>query len=228
MSYDHILPSSSIIENPSYQHIIVPRTAHYIVTGPPAEESITTTIACHGYGQLATYMSRKFQLLADRGHRIISVEGLNKFYWEGTAGRPVATWMTSHHRQDEITDFCHLLSAIYDKECRGARRVVVAGFSQGGTTLWRWLHRHRPTVQAFINIAGWIPEDIDLSAISEMYADAEFCHLYSETDQYYTEERAKQLKAIATTTGIPIEYIPFEGGHRVVPESLLGVYRKWE
>lgn len=173
-------------------------------------------------------MSKKFSVLADRGHRIISVEGLNKFYWEGTEGRPVATWMTSHHRQDEIDDFCKLLSALYDRECRDARRAVVAGFSQGGTTIWRWLHRHQPSIQAFVNVAGWIPEDIDLSTISETYAEAEFYHLYSETDQYYTEERATLLKSIASATGISIDYIPFEGGHRVVPESLLRVYEKWE
>lgn len=211
-----------------YHQIQVPRTAHYLVQGPPAAEAHTCTVACHGYGQLAEYMHRKTSMLADRGHRIISVEGLNKFYWEGTSGRPVATWMTSHHRLDEIQDFCGLLSAVLDQECQQAKRVVLLGFSQGGTTLWRWLYRHRPQIQAFINVAGWIPEDLPLYELQETYRSADLRYLYSDTDQYLTEERKAVAMRLIKNTGLPVDVSTFEGGHRVVPEIIVEQYKGWE
>lgn len=167
-------------------------------------------------------------LLADRGHRIISVEGLNKFYWEGTEGRPVATWMTSHHRLDEIVDFCRMLTAIYEQECLQARRVIVLGFSQGATTIWRWLHRDGPPIHGFVNVAGSIPSDINLSGMPETYPMAYFAHLYSETDVYLTDERRDAVIALAQSTGLDIDFIKYEGGHRVVPTSLIPIYERWE
>ena len=92
--------------------IEVKRTAAYTVLGDVGQVGESLTLACHGYGQLASYIASKFKGLTPNGNALISAEGLNKFYWEGVSGDPVATWMTKKNRLEEIKDFSSYLDQL--------------------------------------------------------------------------------------------------------------------
>ena len=98
-------------------------------------------------------------------HFVVAPEAMNRFYANGFGGDVVASWMTSRDRLDEIDDFNGYLSNLYSKyegqlsdECK----KIVFGFSQGGTTLFRWLNGKVVACDHVLGYSCWFPEDIDL------------------------------------------------------------------
>ena len=53
----------------------------------PLGEEKTIWIVFHGYGQLAKFFLRKFNLLFEDNTLIVAPEGLNHFYLKGFSGR---------------------------------------------------------------------------------------------------------------------------------------------
>lgn len=181
---------------------------------------------CHGYGQLADNIIRKFDGLASKGHYIASVEAMNRFYWQGVTGQPVATWMTKRYRLDEIQDNNSYLSEAYRRLHPEAVRILL-GFSQGGTTMWRWIHEKRPDFDIFINYAGWMPEDIDLSILGDYLKGKKLIFTYGEKDQYLTADRIKAFEQVLYRSGLEVEVIKTTGEHkidRIVLEEICSKY----
>ncbi len=75
-------------------HLIIPKTARYFQNGELNQSTSEVWIVCHGYGQLANFFLRKFDLLNSNTTCIIAPEGLHRYYLEGSAGRVGASWMT--------------------------------------------------------------------------------------------------------------------------------------
>lgn len=209
----------------NYNKISIQRTAHYVLHGDLAKAQ-TLTLGCHGYGQLATYLARKWSGGLGSEHALVSAEGLNKFYWEGTGGRPVATWMTSHHRLDEIADFTAYLDALWRQYVAGAERGrrVLFGFSQGGTSMWRYIHACRPDFDVFVNWAGWVPEDIDLGELQDYLRGRRLIYVMGDADQYSTEDSRRRFEDIVAGHGLELERVGFAGPHRVDETVLRRVY----
>lgn len=219
-----------IISAPMEERFIeVKRTAAYTVLGDLEGASKSLTLACHGYGQLASYMASKFKALSKEGHAIVSAEGLNKFYWKGVTGDPVATWMTSKNRLQEIKDFTAYLDQLHSRylNTSKSKKKVLLGFSQGGTTLWRWIHQSKPDFDVFINWAGWIPEDIDLKSLGPYLANKKLIYVYGKEDQYLSEERLALGMQIINKNELDIERITFEGPHRIDTLELEKIYARY-
>lgn len=207
--------------------IKVSRTAAYQVLGSVDNPVESITLACHGYGQLASYIVSKFTALSDCGHALVSAEGLNKFYWQGVSGEPVATWMTKKNRLEEISDFSEYLSRLNKNYIQKTnKKKLLLGFSQGGTTIWRWLHRCQPEFDVFINWAGWIPEDIDLSILTSYLKGKKLIFIYGKDDEYLSEERIEMMHQIIEKNRLNVEIIQFEGGHRIDREILYSLYKR--
>ena len=165
--------------------LAVERTGVFYSSGDTNNAAVNWFV-CHGYGQLANNIIKKFDDFINNGHAVTSVEALNRFYWEGVSGEVVTTWMTKRYRLDEIRDNNAFLSTIYDKN-KGPQKNILFGFSQGGTTIWRWIHEKRPEFDVFINYAGWMPEDIDLSQLQDYLSNKTLIFTYGTDDKYLVE-----------------------------------------
>ena len=193
--------------------IQIQRTAAYYSAGDKL--GARYWYCCHGYGQLASNMINKFNRKVKEGDYVICAEAPNRFYWKGVSGVPVSTWMTKRFRLEEIADNNKYLSNLFDSEMLDNKDKVLFGFSQGGTTIWRWIHECRPDFDVFINYAGWIPEDIDLTILKEYLVGKRLVFVYGTEDEYLTVDRIHALEEVISLSGLTIEIIKVKGTHRI-------------
>ena len=102
------------------------------------------------------------------------------------------------------------------------------GFSQGGTTIWRWIHEKRPDFDVFINYAGWMPEDIDLSVLSDYLKDKKLIFVHGDKDEYLTKERIEAFNEILTRSTLDVEFLCFDGTHKIERSVLSDVIDKFK
>ncbi|MEO1260523.1 MAG: phospholipase [Bacteroidota bacterium] len=198
--------------------LIIPRTAHYYTIGEPSKEVKRLWLVCHGYGQLASKFIRRFEALDDGKTMIIAPEGLNKFYWGQFTGKPVATWMTSHVRLDEIADYCNYLQTLYDQYVpllADDVEIILLGFSQGSATVCRWAMERFPLMHHLILWAGLLPDDLDFSPHQTYFSKIKLHFVYGKADEFLTEKRVKWQRDFAKKNLLEFNEYPFEGTHEV-------------
>ncbi|MGK0315956.1 MAG: putative esterase [Saprospiraceae bacterium] len=181
---------------------------------------------CHGYAQVADLMINKFDRREAKGEKVVCVEAPNRFYWKGVRGNPVTTWMTSRYRLDEIRDNNDYLNKVFQSEINQGSEKVLFGFSQGGTTMWRWIHDQRPEFDVFVNYAGWIPEDLDLKVLSEYLKGKRLVFIYGTQDEYLTKDRIEALEMIIERSGLDIKVIKNAGNHSIDRDTIDLVLKK--
>ena len=189
------------------------RTGVFFQAGDILDSDVNWFV-CHGYGQLADNIIRKFVGFVNLVHSVTCVESMNRFYWQGVTGQVVSTWMTKRFRLEEIEDNNAYLSKIYDANFSNGKKILF-GFSQGGTTIWRWIFEKRPDFDVFINYAGWMPEDIDLSHLKDYLFNKTLIFTYGSNDEYLTEERIDAFKVIVEQSGLNIIIHKTDGMHKV-------------
>ena len=130
-------------------HLTVQRTARYYTVGELSPATTHVWFCLHGFGQLATYFSRKFTDLVDDKTFIVVPEGLSRSYLDGSYNRVGASWLTREDKENEINDFLAYLNTLYDsvlnERDRSSFHITVLGFSQGAAVACRWLNQ--PTNQ---------------------------------------------------------------------------------
>lgn len=183
-------------------------------------------IVLHGFGQLASDFLAPFAPIATDGRAIIAPEALNRFYREkesssGHAGRPVgATWMTREDRQAEIADYVAYLDTVALQLGRG-RPLTVLGFSQGVSTLMRWVALGSTPVARVIAWAGELPADVDLQAHRARIPASGMDIVIGSVDEYATWINLDSVKARLDLAAIPHRVHIFDGGHRIDRGTLL-------
>ncbi len=193
--------------------IQIARTGVYYKVGEDSAQR--QWFCCHGYAQVADMMINKFDRREAEGEKVVCVEAPNRFYWKGVRGNPVTTWMTSRHRLDEIRDNNDYLNKVYQKEIVQESENVLFGFSQGGTTIWRWIHEQRPDFDVFVNYAGWTPEDLDLKILADYLQGKRLIFIYGSKDEYLTKDRIEALEMIIERSGLDIKIIKNNGNHSI-------------
>ena len=204
-----------------YKHnqIRISRTAHFFSSGNPMAP--TAWLLTHGYAMTAEQMMLKFQDFSQEDNLIISAEGLSYFYWEGKGQRvPLSSWMTSRHRLSEIRDYSQYLFDLYSKFEKPALKILL-GFSQGGTTMWRFINEMKPDFDCFINWAGDIPEDTEYDI--EYLKGKNLIYFSGDQDPYITQSRLSILKERSKNEGLNVAFNSYEGPHKV--DRL--VLKKW-
>ena len=204
--------------------ILISRTGVYYKVGDDLARR--QWFCCHGYGQVADMMINKFDRREAKGEKVVCVEAPNRFYWKGVRGNPVTTWMTSRHRLDEIRDNNEYLNTVYQKEIIQDTKKVLFGFSQGGTTIWRWIHDQRPEFDLFVNYAGWIPEDLDLKILADYLQGKRLIFIYGSKDEYLTKDRIEALEMIIERSGLDIKIIRNKGNHSIDRDMIDLVLKK--
>ncbi|MBK6489742.1 MAG: esterase [Gemmatimonadetes bacterium] len=184
-------------------------------------------LVIHGYGQLASDFIAPFDAIAGPGRAVLAPEALNRFYREreggagGHAGRPVgATWMTREDREADIADYVAYLDTVAAELARG-RPLTVLGFSQGVSTLLRWVALGATPVQRVVAWAGELPADVDLLERRDRFSASGLDVVIGSVDEYATWINLDGLKRRLHAAAIPHRVHLFDGGHRLDRATLV-------
>ena len=206
--------------------IQVQKTARYFTLGSLSEQTETLWFVCHGYGQLANYFLRKFEILADDKTLIIAPEALSRFYLEGNGGKAGASWMTKEARLDEIEDYLSYLNAVFEQVTVGNDpsrfKINVLGFSQGVATASRWVTSGAVRADKLILYAGLLPDDLDQEKAQVLLNNLQLSLVFG-TDDELIRKFDFDLDTYLTNFAMQYPHATihrFAGGHVVLPEVL--------
>ena len=198
-----------------HRHITVPKTARYAVMGDFDAELSEVWLVCHGYGQLAARFLSRFTPLERADRLFIAPEALSRFYLTAdgvfhTANSPVgATWMTREDREEEIADqhiYLDLLhEEIFSRVERASVRLWVLGFSQGVSTIVRWLGRGKFPADRVVLWAGMIPPEIDADHASALSVRAPATMVVGTSDEFATPKVVADRKRGSAISACPSE-----------------------
>ena len=216
-------------------HLTVQRTARYYTIGELTENTTHVWFCLHGFGQLASYFSKKFTGLDDGKTLIVVPEGLSRLYLNGEYKRIGASWLTREDKQHEINDFITYLNALYDTILNGRNRdakprktlhITLLGFSQGAAAVCRWLNGGSAgpahiRADRLILWAGFFSNGIADVIDPAKLAGVETHYVYGTQDEFFEligDVAACKARLLADVPNLKIT--AFEGGHRVEPEVL--------
>ncbi|HYD55224.1 MAG TPA: hypothetical protein VEA99_21500 [Gemmatimonadaceae bacterium] len=212
-------------------HIVVQRTARFLLVGEPSPEVREVWIALHGYGQLAADFARAMAPVASAERLLVVPEALSRFYLEspvrGThmTARVGATWMTREDREAEIADHVAYLDALLERvllSCApGSPTTRVLGFSQGVATAARWLTRGTARTEHLILWAGQLPDDVEASQLVDQTRRTRLSYVWGRRDDLLTSASITRTVERLSATGAPFDELTFDGGHRLDRATLL-------
>ena len=208
------------------KHIQVDVQASYRTLNELTNKTKRVWIVFHGYGQLATYFIKKFEILDPKEDFIIAPQGLSKFYLEGFNGRVGATWMTKEDRLTEIHNQQKYINAILEKELIGVEigEVILFGFSQGVATMGRFAAYNQFQFDKMVLWAGTFPHDLEKEDLDHWKHDYEISYYTGSYDPFLKEGMIEdQQRRLKELTGKDVVANFFEGKHEVVAELLLQI-----
>ena len=153
--------------------IKVKKTFRYYTFGNP-DKAEHIWFVLHGYGQLAFFFLRKFNVLDPDKHFVVAPEGMHRFYLKGTNGRVGASWMTKEARLDDIEDNHDFLDQLFAKLTQkySFKKRTLLGFSQGGATASRWHQKNTFKADNFILWACVFPPDLKESYENDTFKNS--------------------------------------------------------
>lgn len=202
----------------------VQKTAKIMTHGNPETAKIRI-FATHGYGQLAEKFIKNFEFLEERDFFVVVPEALSRFYLDGYSGKVGATWMTKEERQQEIKDYIEYLRAVYDYfhfEQSNAKQVFL-GFSQGTSTISRFLASTSISVDVFLLWAGVFPPDIDMNKSFGGIHTKRTIFVYGNDDKFMTDEQISKIERQLERNNIPFEKKIFHGKHFIEKNTVLNI-----
>lgn len=214
--------------------ITVPRSARYYTLGPTHGFPREVWIVCHGYGQLAARFITEFAGLDDGTRLIVAPEGLSRFYLDPIPQRRTqreprvgATWMTREDRLTEIADYVrylNLVAAEVRQHLAGASpRIIVLGFSQGVSTVSRWLGASSLRADQLVLWSGAIPPELDLAQWASALRGAELSLVSGDADVLVPPGAMAHEAERLSSAGVAFHVHRFNGGHTIDPGALLAV-----
>ncbi|MDQ3191725.1 MAG: serine hydrolase family protein [Bacteroidota bacterium] len=212
-------------------HISVRKTGRYFISGQIDDTKIKNVwIVCHGYGQLAKYFLRNFEVLNNGENLLIAPEGLHRFYLKGYTDRVGASWMTKEDRLNDIKDYTNFLDDLYTEilgSFKGREvKINVLGFSQGAATVCRWLVNKKSKANNLILWAGVFPEDLQFEVEKSLFDSMNIFMVIGNKDEFISSEQIKLHESKLTQKGIKFEIIKFEGKHEINSMVLLELQEK--
>lgn len=208
-------------------NIRVNRSARVYTHGKWSDTTEKIWLVAHGYGQLAAYFIKHFEVLDPNKHFVIAPEALSRAYLDGMTGRVGASWMTSEMREEEIGDYLAYLSAVIEEivpqnyldHCD----LIGFGFSQGAATISRWVHQNNYKCTAMVLWGG--------APAKELFSVNSFCNLkivfaIGSEDAYIKASGLKRLKEQVKEIGWSSEFHTYQGGHHLSSELISSLGEK--
>lgn len=209
------------------KHITISKTARYFLLGDPSGEIDRVWFVCHGYGQLASYFLKNFEVLDNGKNLIVAPEGLHRFYWNGFEGKVVACWMTKEDRLNDISDYVNYLDKVYEEVIASLKnrnvKITVLGFSQGVATVTRWLTMGKAKPEKLILWAGIFPPDLKFDPDQNIFNQMDTRMVVGMKDPFLKEIDLDEYEKVLKNTGIKYQLIRFDGKHEIEPSVLLNL-----
>ncbi len=206
------------------KNITIPKTARYFVLGEVSEKIEEIWFVCHGYGQLANYFIKKFEVLNNGKNLIVAPEALHRFYWKDFNGRVGASWMTKEDRKEEITDYINYLDVVYTDVLSQFKnkkvKINVFGFSQATATVCRWVANKKPDINNLILWAGFFPHDLNFESDKDFFNKIKPHLLIGTEDEFFNLEAIEKHKKMLMEKDFNFEFTHFNGKHEI-PEKIL-------
>lgn len=208
------------------KNITITKTARYFVLGELNKQTESIWIVCHGYGQLANFFLKKFNLLNNGKNVIIAPEALHRFYQSGFTGRVGASWMTKEERTDEIKDYVNYLDIIYREEILPILntnkniQLNIFGFSQATATVCRWIESKKPKVNNLILWGGLFPHDLQFENSKKYFNSLNTYLFLGKEDEYYSAESVEKHLKMLNEYAYKYRFIHYNGKHEI-PENVL-------
>ena len=199
--------------------------APYFTLNKLTEKTERIWLTFHGYGQLAKYFIKKFEVLDPQKNFIVAPQGLSKYYLDGFYGRVGASWMTKEDRLTEIENQYRYIKAVLDQVGDiSDKKLIYFGFSQGTATMGRFASWSKLPFHKMIIWAGTFPPDIEPNEFNFLTQSEEITYFTSRDDPFFKEEMIEnQNQVVSKTTGKTPELHWYDGGHTVVSELLLTI-----
>ncbi len=229
-------PGSSAAEQimATEHQLPVTRTARFYTLGGDGSGQLTDDITniwfvLHGYGQLARYFIRKFDVIADEHTLVVAPEALSRFYLDADFNRMGASWLTREARDQEVTDYVAYLDALYARIMQGrdpaSVTVTLLGFSQGGATACRWVNYGRVNAGRLILWAGYFAKGLSDVLPAEKAQQLPVTYVYGRQDEYIEQMPDPDAYIRQLRDDMPqLRIDPFDGKH-VVDRDVLKQYK---
>ncbi|MEM6299336.1 MAG: phospholipase, partial [Bacteroidota bacterium] len=127
------------------KHVQTSIQAPYFTLNELTPKTKRIWMACHGYGQLAKYFMRRFDVLDPEENFIIVPQGLSLFYLDSHEfkyQKVGASWITREDRETALANMQVYLNAAFEQETAGFDlsdvEISLFGFSQGTAAITRW------------------------------------------------------------------------------------------
>lgn len=182
-------------------------------------------LACHGYGQLAKYFMRRFDVLNPEENYVIVPQGLSLFYLDQSYQKVGASWLTREHRQTGLHNMHAYLNAVFAAETQHVnwQRVSLSlfGFSQGTSAVVRWALVNKIPFRRLFFWAGTFPPEITHQDVEYLNTDQiEVSVFIGSEDEFFDaavfESQVRRIRQFFPQ----LRVVPFEGGHEVSREVL--------
>jgi predicted esterase len=203
--------------------------ARYFISSEVTDNTKHIWFVLHGYGQLAEYFIRKFEVIQSPETVVIAPEGLSRFYLQDVTTRNQtgdskvgATWMTKENRLTDIENYLNYLIEIYTTEIpkNYSGKVTLLGFSQGAATVSRWATDTQIKFDRLILWAGIFPTDMNFDKVRNIFQHKEVLEVYGTSDPFLTDTRLKEMTQQNQQLGLKPHIISFEGQHELNAEVL--------
>jgi predicted esterase len=204
----------------SENHITVTKTARYYTLGKLNETTRQIWIVIHGFRQSAKPFLREFEPLATSTNFFIAPEALNRFYLTRQGKDVGASWMTREDRLNEIKDYINYLDQLYAslKLSNYHAKIITLGFSQGASTLSRWLDATQHKIDTAIVFAGEVaPELLPLKENSGLKKTRNY-YVCGTKDEFFTPVALDIVKNVYRE--LNFTEIFFEGTHVINVDAL--------
>jgi predicted esterase len=116
----------------------------------------------------------------------------------------------------------NLLDGILELELKDFKgKIILFGFSQGVATVSRWYMMGKVKPHVFIMWAGVFPPDLPMKKEKWIFNDSKNFVVIGEEDEFFPEERRKQIIHEIEQKGIKFDLLTFSGKHVIYPPALL-------
>ncbi|HEY0262544.1 MAG TPA: hypothetical protein VGB95_05920, partial [Chitinophagales bacterium] len=99
-------------------------------------------------------------------------------------------------------------------------KITVLGFSQGVTTVSRWMHSTKHRVDRLIFYAGEPAAELQNAESLKAISKVENYYFIGSRDHIFTQERLAVFRAFLPN----FQFVEFDGSHRVKGEALAEVF----
>ncbi len=202
-------------------HLLVNKTARYYTLGQLNEHTRHIWFVLHGFGQKAERFLKCFEPLLNEHTFFIAPEALNHFYLNGSGGDVGATWMTKEDRDNEIKDYINYLNDLYEQieaEQFPDATITALGFSQGASTVTRWVNATPHRINRVVVYAGEVGAEVfPLHEASPLRSSQNY-FAYGTRDEYFSLSTIEKMKGAYAEMNFT--ELKFEGGHSIKTEVL--------